>query len=231
MKEKFDKKIGEALRFLCLHIDPKACFHLFTKDKSLGPIKEKINLPKFQVTMQTYFSIPNPAAFSPFPQDGRQVIKGSGIMGFQGDLQVCLEEADRDLCMFNCNIFYKICQEVDIIVKVILLGVPESIDEKQIQTTMDKELQELEQDKKNDHMLSVTRYDARTWIKYAITKEYPPGMPWEGIKEKKQKQGTSGERMAFMLHLYQPDYERMKNLVLFTIPTPAIWPALVWCRH
>jgi hypothetical protein len=28
----------------------------------------------------------------------------------------------------------------------------------------------------------VARYDTREWVKYAI-REYPPGMPWEGIEE------------------------------------------------
>jgi hypothetical protein len=66
-------------------------------------------------------------------QERGRVIKGSGIMGFKGDPQTCSDEAGGDLRMLNCSIFYKRCQEVDTIAKLMLLGVPNSIKEKQIQ--------------------------------------------------------------------------------------------------
>jgi hypothetical protein len=40
-------------------------------------------------------------------------------------------------------------------------------------------------------------------------------MPWEGAEEKKQKQGTNDTRLAYVLHVYQPDYERMKKLLAY----------------
>jgi hypothetical protein len=40
-------------------------------------------------------------------------------------------------------------------------------------------------------------------------------MPWEGMEEKKQKQGTSNARLAYVMHVYQPDYERMKTLLAY----------------
>ncbi len=97
LKENFDKKVGEALTFLRLHIDPEACFLPLNNNKNLRPFKEKLDLPKFQVTSQSYFNIPNQHAFSRVTQDGGRVVKGSGIMGFQGNPQKCLEEARGDL--------------------------------------------------------------------------------------------------------------------------------------
>jgi hypothetical protein len=100
--------------------------------------------------------------------------------------------------MLNCSIFYKRCQEVNTIAKLMLLGVPNSINDKQIQRIMDRELIELETNKRRDPKSPVARYDTREWVKYAITREYPPGMPWEGIEEKKQTMGMSGARMVYM---------------------------------
>jgi hypothetical protein len=96
-------------------------------------------MPKFQVTSRTYFNIPNPQAFLPTTQDRGRVIKGSRIMGFKGDPQTCLEEAAGDLLMLNCSIFYKKCQEVNTIAKLMLLGAPNSIDKKPILSVMDTE--------------------------------------------------------------------------------------------
>jgi hypothetical protein len=96
-KETFNKKVGEALFFLCTHIDEESCFLPLLANKTLKPIKEKSDMPKFQVTSRKYFSIPNPQAFSPVTQDSGRVIKGSGIMGFQEDPQTCLNEAAGDI--------------------------------------------------------------------------------------------------------------------------------------
>ncbi len=68
-KENFDKKIGEALFFLRSHIDKVSCFLPLEANKTLGPIKDKQDMPKFQVTSRKYFSIPNPQAFLPITQD------------------------------------------------------------------------------------------------------------------------------------------------------------------
>ncbi len=51
--------------------------------------------------------------------------------------------------MLNCSIFYKKCQEVDTIAKLMLLGAPNLIDEQQIFKVMDdKELRDLEEEEK-----------------------------------------------------------------------------------
>ena len=65
------------------------------------------------------------------------------------------------------------------------------IDKKQILKVMDAELRELEKEEWKDPKSPATQFNEREWVKYAITKEYPPGMPWEGTKERKQRLGTS----------------------------------------
>jgi len=65
--------------------------------------------------------------------------------------------------------------------------VPNSIEEEVIKDTLDKVLLELEQDLiKTDSDYKLTKGH---WIDYAVTGEFPPGMPWEDAEEKKKKQG------------------------------------------
>jgi len=52
------------------------------------------------------------------------------------------------------------------------------------------------------------------WIKYAVTKEYPGGMPWEDQAEKKKKlQAANNARLAFVFHVHRPDEQRLANLL------------------
>ncbi len=53
-------------------------------------------------------------------------------------------------------------------------------------------------------------------MKYAITKKYHLGMPWEGTKEKKQKLGTSRVQLVYIIQVYQPDYEQVRMLLHIT---------------
>jgi hypothetical protein len=94
--------------------------------------------------MKNYFSIPNPMVFLHVNQDGGRVIKGSAIMEFSLDPKECLDNAAGDLRLMGCSLFYKKCQEVDMVSKLILLGVPNSIKEDVIKRTLDKELASLE---------------------------------------------------------------------------------------
>ncbi len=94
-----------------------------------------------------------------------------------------------------------------------LLGAPNSIDEQQIFKVMDEELRDLEEEEKKDSKSNVNHFNTKEWVKYAITKEYPPGMPWEGAEEKKQKLGTSGVRLVYMIQVHQPDYKRVRTLL------------------
>ncbi len=75
------------------------------------------------MTTKNYFSIPNPIAFSNVTQEGGRVIMGSAVMGFSLYPKECLEDAAGDLRMMGCSLFYKKCQEVNTVSKLILLGV------------------------------------------------------------------------------------------------------------
>jgi hypothetical protein len=94
--------------------------------------------------MKNYFSIPNPMAFLNVTQDSGRVIKGSAVVGFSLDPKECLDDAAGDLRMIGCSLFYKKCQEVDTVSKLILLGVPNSIKEEVIKRTLDEVLADLE---------------------------------------------------------------------------------------
>ncbi len=135
------------------------------------------------------------------------MIKESLVMGFSVDPQKCLEEAAGDLRHMGCAIFYKQCQEVNTIARQILLGAPNSIKEQSIQQIMDNELVQLElqliPDKNNEYR--ITKGQQSRWIKNAVVREFPSGMPWEGVEEKKQKQGTNNARLAYVLHVHKPD--------------------------
>jgi hypothetical protein len=61
----------------------------------------------------------------------------------------------------------------------------------------------------------LTKSQSKKWISYAVVREFPAGMPWEGAEAKKQKQGTNNARLAYVLHVHQPDYERMKTLLAY----------------
>ena len=107
MKGGFDKKLTKGLTFLREYVDPAACILPNGKDKRLGPIKSKSDLPKYQLTMRNYFNIPNQMAFSNVNQDNGRVIKGSAIMGFSTNPKNCLEDAAGDLRTMGCSLFYK----------------------------------------------------------------------------------------------------------------------------
>jgi hypothetical protein len=176
--------------------------------------KEKADLPKFQVVLQNYFSIPNEYAFSNVSQDGGRTIKGLASMGFSKDPKQCLNKANGDLQMIGCGLFYKKCQEVDTILRLILIKAPNQIKEEIIYQTMDKELQHLE------HKLLLTNKEDKIlkrqlskWMKFTVVQEFLAGMPWEGAEEKKQKQDTNNACLAYVLHVHTPDYFRIKALL------------------
>ena len=52
-------------------------------------------------------------------------------------------------------------------------------------------------------------------LKYAVVREFPVGMPWEGAEERQQKQGTNKARQAYVLHVYEKDYGRLATLLAF----------------
>jgi hypothetical protein len=135
-------------------------------------------MPKYQVTMRSYISIPNPRAFDNVSQDGGRVIKGLAVMGFLTDPQTCLDNALGDLRMLGCAIYYKKCQEVDTVATQVLVGAPNTIEEDIIKQTMDEELLVLEQKlllTNKDYKL--TRSQSKKWIIYAVVREFSARMP------------------------------------------------------
>jgi hypothetical protein len=72
----FDKKLLEGLLFMQTYINQHASFHPIKPGTTLKPIKEKGKFPKFQVTSQNYFCVPNPRAFDNINAGGGRTIKG-----------------------------------------------------------------------------------------------------------------------------------------------------------
>ena len=96
--------------------------------------------------------------------------------------------------------------------KLILLGVPNSIEEYLIRDTLDKVLSELECTLlQTDSEYKLTKEQCQKWINYAVNREFPPEMPWEDSEEKKKKQGGNNARLAFVLQVYQPNYNQSAN--------------------
>jgi hypothetical protein len=118
----------------------------------------------------------------------------------------------------GCSIFFKKCQEVDTVSNFIFLRVPDSISEETVKETVDKMLQELEAELiKNNKDYKVPVRQKGKWIKYAITKEYPGGMPWEDQeKKKKKKQGSNSSGLAFIFHVHCPEERRLATLLNHT---------------
>jgi hypothetical protein len=108
---------------------------------------------------------------------------------------------------------------VDTISTQILIGVPNTIEEKAIKNTLDKKLLEIEQDLlTTDTAYKLTREQSKNWIRFAVVREYPMGMPWEGIEEKKQKQGTTrcGASLGGTLDYIPNPTIRLKKQRVFT---------------
>jgi hypothetical protein len=174
----FVKKIAEGLAFLQEYLDKAACILPSRKDPRLGTIKLKADIPRYQVVMKNYFSTPNPMAFSNVTRDGGRVIKGPAIMGYSLDPKECLDNAAGDLQRMDCTLFYKKCQGVGTVSKLILLGVPNSIQQELIKLTLDKKLASLESTLLvTDIDYKLTKNQQENWIKYTVIEECPAGMP------------------------------------------------------
>jgi hypothetical protein len=182
-KAGFDKKIVAALSFPQTNIDKHAAFFSIDKlDSSRPPIKEKTDVPAFQVILRRYFDIPNKRAFDSVNQDGGRAIKGSAVMRFSLDIQKCLEEASGDLRHMWCANFYKQCQEVSTVARQILLRAPNTIKENIIKQTLGEELKLVEQKllSGNNTEYKLPQRRQSKWLNYAVVWEFPAGMPWEG---------------------------------------------------
>jgi hypothetical protein len=93
--------------------------------------------------------------------------------------------------------------------------VPNLISKDIVKETVDEVLQSLEKELiKNDKDYKLTVRRKETWIKYALTKEYPGGMPWEDQAEKKKKKQSSNNAwLAFVFHMHHPNKQRLKTLL------------------
>jgi hypothetical protein len=108
------------------------------------------------------------------------------------------------------------CQEVDTVSKLILLGVPNSIEEDVIKDTLDKVLVDLESMLlQTDSEYKLTKDQHQNWIKYTVTREFPPGMPWEDAEERRRSRETTMPG----LHTYC----RCINLTTSELATYAVW--------
>jgi hypothetical protein len=125
----FDKRLIEGLTFMQTYINKHASFDPYRQGPNCKLIKEKTYMPKYQVTMRSYFSIPNPRAFDNVSQDGGRVIKELAVMDFLTDPRTCLDDASGDLRMMGCAIYYKKCQEVNTVATQVLVGAPNTIEE------------------------------------------------------------------------------------------------------
>ena len=104
----------------------------------------------------------------------------------------------------------------DTVSNLILLGVPNSIEEDVIKDTLDKVLSELEHTLlQTDREYKLTKDQRQNWINYAVNKDFPPGMPWEDAEEKKKKQGATTRG----LHMYC----RSINPTTIELANYAIW--------
>jgi hypothetical protein len=158
--------------------------------------------------------MPNARAFDNINAEAGHTIKGSAVMGFIENPEQCLEDVAGDLRTMGCSIFYKKCQEVDTISTQILIGIPNTIEEEVIKNTLDEKLMEIEQALlTSDTNFKLTREQSKNWVRFAVVSNYPMGMPWGGIKEKKQKQGTTSACLAYGLHVHQPNYKWLKTLL------------------
>jgi len=203
MKGGFNKKLSEGLTFLRDFVDPAVCILPNRKDKRLGPIKSKSDLPKYQLTMRNYFNIPNQMASR--ERHGDQGLSNHGLLYQPQEL---FGRCGRGPTNDGLLIIFKKCQEVDTVPKLILLGVPTSIEEEVIKDTLDKVLSELEcMLLQTDSKYKLTKDQRQNWINYVVNREFPPGMPWEDAEEKKKKQGDNNAWLAYVLQVYQPDYD------------------------
>jgi hypothetical protein len=198
------------------YINLHASFHPINPGSALKPIKEKGDFPQFQVISQSYFCVPNARAFNNINAEAGCTIKGPAVMGFTENPEQCLNKAAGNLRMMGYLIFYKKCQEVDTVSSLILIGVPNTIEEEVIQETLDVELTKIKQTLlTTDRTYKLTKEQSKNWIRYVVVRDYPMGMPWEGIEEKKQKGGTTNAQLAYVLHVHRPDYKRLKALLAY----------------
>jgi hypothetical protein len=131
-------------------------------------------------------------ALSNVTQEGGQVMKGLAIIGFSLNSKECSDDAAGDLRMMGYSLFYKNCQEVDMVSKLIFLGVPNSIEKEVIKGTLEEELASLESTllvTDRDYKLIKTQQE--NWIKYTVIKEFQQGCPGRMQRRRRKSKETT----------------------------------------
>ena len=213
-RKAFARKIGQGLQFIREEVDPSACIipvGLSKKDE-LGIITCEQDMPKNQIGIKKhFFYIPNPNAFSAVNDDEGRSIRCTATMGFDEDPKEVLQLAMGDLREMGCCIYYNQVQELQCMKVFALLGVPTSIEGEVVHAVMTEEMRKFE------NKLKVTQnkeypvhFHRDKPIKFAIIKEWPQGLPWDGGR---QGQRRESGRMAFIIQVKLSDLERMDVLL------------------
>ncbi len=118
-------------------------------------------------------------------------------MGFTNNPEQCLEEAAGGLHTIGCAIYYKKCQEVGTVTSLILIGVPNTIEEDAIKQMLDNKLKRIKQSLlQNDKEYKLTREQLSNWIKYVVVK----GSRWVCHGKGLRKRSRSKVRATQDLH-------------------------------
>jgi stress-induced morphogen len=101
-------------------------------------------------------------------------------------------------------IFYKDLQEVETVSDMVLLGAPMSMQEKDVEIELTKQLMATE---KGDN------YDGDWQLPFKIEKSYAQGMLYETEEEKKRSKVPALAKNVFIIHVARKHAERMENLL------------------
>ena len=214
-KKGFDAKLGEGLKFLREEVhEDTVIMPREDQGKDILPIATKEDIPAYQVKLKRqYLEIPSKGAFNTIKTGESRTIKGSATMGFNKDPKTVLDEAEGDLRAMGCAIFWKPCQEMNTVTTMAFLGVPSSIEASVVKKRVDQTLKELEKEliESNPREFPKFRHDKQKWITYAITKDYPYGMPWEQFEPGKKREPNG--RLSFCFQVLREDEKRLEALL------------------
>ena len=205
-KKEFNKQMALAVKTIREHLDDKAGFIPLEGEitKDTKTIRSVQDMPALIMGQKKYFDIPNPGAFNSLSQ-GSRMIKGSAKMCFSLDPIEVLRQAGPDLRNMDCGLYYKKLQVVKTVAEIVLLGVPMSMNEEEVEKTVTAELKKID---KGDS------YAGHWDVDYKISKEYAPGMPWENEEDKKNRsQGSSAAKQAYLFTVSKVHANKIEQLL------------------
>ena len=205
-KKEYNKLMALAVKTIRDNLDDKAGFipldGVISSDTKI--IQSVQAMPALIMGQKKYFDIPNPGAFNSLSQ-GSRMIKGSARMCFSLDPLEVLSQAGPDLRNMDCGLYYKKIQVVKTVAEIVLLGVPMSMSEEEVEKVITTELKQIEKGKD---------YNGDWDVKYKISREYAPGMPWESEEDKKgRSQAVSNSKQAFLFTVSKEDSNRIEKLL------------------